>query len=364
MTPSGKNSLIERHTEIIIHICIWIYVFASPLVFRLGKDSIDWIRYLQQLYFPITSCVIFYLNYVWLVPKYALGKKHNRFIVINLAIVILMIIGRDYYEALLPPSETMLRRLSHSPKHLKKPSPFVITFMQVRNAVSLMFIALVALTIRLSLQWHKAESARRKAEFERQEAELQNIKNQINPHFLLNTLNNIYALTAFDAERAQKAIQELSQLLRYVLYENQSAFVDLRKEADFLKTYTALMRIRLTDIVDVQLNISLPKDTDVKVGPLIFISLVENAFKHGINPTKPSFIHIDLTATPKGKIEFICTNSNHPKSSDDKTPGGIGLQQVRKRLEHTYASRYTWVYGITPQNNTIYKSAITIEPTL
>lgn len=251
MTPSGKNSLIERHTEIIIHICIWIYVFASPLVFRLGKDSIDWIRYLQQLYFPITSCVIFYLNYVWLVPKYALGKKHNRFIVINLAIVILMIIGRDYYEALLPPSETMLRRLSHSPKHLKKPSPFVITFMQVRNAVSLMFIALVALTIRLSLQWHKAESARRKAEFERQEAELQNIKNQINPHFLLNTLNNIYALTAFDAERAQKAIQELSQLLRYVLYENQSAFVDLRKEADFLKTYTALMRIRLTDIVDV-----------------------------------------------------------------------------------------------------------------
>lgn len=275
-----------------------------------------------------------------------------------------MIIGRDYYEALLPPSETMLRRLSHSPKHLKKPSPFVITFMQVRNAVSLMFIALVALTIRLSLQWHKAESARRKAEFERQEAELQNIKNQINPHFLLNTLNNIYALTTFDAERAQKAIQELSQLLRYVLYENQSAFVDLRKEADFLKTYTALMRIRLTDIVDVQLNISLPKDTDVKVGPLIFISLVENAFKHGINPTKPSFIHIDLTATPKGKIEFICTNSNHPKSSDDKTPGGIGLQQVRKRLEHTYAGRYTWVYGITPQDNTIYKSAITIEPTL
>ena len=106
--------------------------------------------------------------------------------------------------------------------------------------------------IRLSGRWVQVEAARREAEKSRTEAELKNLRNQLNPHFLLNTLNNIYALIAFDTDKAQTAVQELSRLLRHVLYDNQQNFVTLGKEMDFIKNYIALMRIRLSSNVTVE----------------------------------------------------------------------------------------------------------------
>lgn len=354
-----NNSPIERNVEIIIHICIWAYVVASPLIFRWGDETIDWGRYLRRLYFPLTSCVLFYLNYLWLVPRYVINKKYRTFILLNIVIVAIILFSRDYYTQLFPPTHIIRRpRFHHAP-----PSPIFHLTIQIRDAISLFFITLVALAVRLSLQWHKVEAARQKTELRLREAELQNIKNQINPHFLLNTLNNIYSLTSFDTERAQQAIEQLSHLLRYVLYENQAPFVDIRKEADFLKTYVSLMRIRLTENIDVSLDIDLPESCDIKVAPLIFISLVENAFKHGISPTKPSFIHIKLHASKEHGIVFSCINSNHPKNQSDKSPGGIGLKQVSRRLEHTYAGHYHWHYGPSNNDAKTYASIISIPPT-
>lgn len=187
------------------------------------------------------------------------------------------------------------------------------------------------------------------------------MKNQINPHFLLNTLNNIYALTAFSPQQAQGAIEELSRLLRYVLYENESETVTLEKEIEFLESYVELMRLRLPSSVSVETNFDAVKtDGQVFVAPLIFISLVENAFKHGISPASRSFIRIRVDYdSSKRQLVFVCQNSNHPKTSKDKSPGGIGLKQVLQRLEHSYPGRYEWLYG-TENDGATYSSQIKI----
>ena len=129
------------------------------------------------------------------------------------------------------------------------------------------------------------------------EAELKNLRAQINPHFLLNTLNNIYALTAFDTPRAQKAIDELSRILRHVLYDNEKGFVSISEEVKFISDYVSLMRIRVAANVDIKFNIHIDEKCQAFVAPMIFISLVENAFKHGISATQDSFIGIDIRPT-------------------------------------------------------------------
>lgn len=213
--------------------------------------------------------------------------------------------------------------------------------------------------IRLSGRWVQVEAARREAEKSRTEAELKNLRNQLNPHFLLNTLNNIYALIAFDTDKAQTAVQELSRLLRHVLYDNQQNFVTLGKEMDFIKNYIALMRIRLSSNVTVETRFDIRPDSPTEIAPLIFISLIENAFKHGISPTEPSHIRIYFSENVH-EVRCEITNSYHPKSEADKSGSGIGLEQVGKRLELTYPSRYAWKHGIS-EDGKEYKSVLTIN---
>ena len=192
----------------------------------------------------------------------------------------------------------------------------------------------------------------------RAQAELRNLRNQINPHFLLNTLNNIYALTAFDTAKAQEAIQELSKMMRHILYDYQKPMIPLKEEIDFLENYVKLMRIRLPQSVEVTFNAVQPTGT-VEVAPMILISLVENAFKHGTSPTEKSFVHINISTNGQ---QLICDiqNSNNPKTASDHSGHGIGLQQVERRLQLAYPDRYTWEQG-TRDNDKTYYSTITIQ---
>ena len=139
---------------------------------------------------------------------------------------------------------------------------------------------------------------------------------------------------------------ELSKLLRHVLYENQQDFVPLCKEADFMKNYIELMKIRVTDNVKIVENINVQPDDSTPVAPLLFISLLENAFKHGISPQGAGEINISLSQVG-GEITCEITNTHFPKRENDKSGSGIGLEQVSRRLELMYPDRYTWplTYG-------------------
>jgi two-component system sensor histidine kinase AlgZ len=167
------------------------------------------------------------------------------------------------------------------------------------------------------------------------EAELKNLKNQINPHFLLNTLNNIYALSQFDPPKSSSAILELSELLRYVLYDNDKTYVPLREEVDFIRNYIELMQLRLTDNVKVYTTFDISEKSNTMVAPLIYISLIENAFKHGVSNDEPSIIEFNLSEKENGEIYFLCRNTCFPKTNSDKSGSGI------LRKQHTF-SKVDW----------------------
>lgn len=347
-----KPSLTARTIEILVHVLTWTYIFLSPLFFKRSDESIDWLRFMEMCTFPLVTCTAFYVNYFLLIPRYVLSHQRLRtFILINTGMCLVLM-------ALLEMQAHFFFDMKHPPiDRIHNHFPPKIYFI-IRGFITFAFVVCASVALRLSLKWRQSEQARAEAELRRSEAELNNLKSQINPHFLLNTLNNIYALTAFDTTKAQEAIHELSRLLRYMLYENQSASVPLKQETDFIQSYVALMKLRLNDDVKVELDIVMP-NPELMVAPLIFISLVENAFKHGVSPTQPSFISIRLEATEK-HLTFECTNSNYPKTATDKAPGGIGLQQVSNRLEWAYAGRYSWISG-TDDTNRTYHSRIDIN---
>jgi LytS/YehU family sensor histidine kinase len=222
-----------------------------------------------------------------------------------------------------------------------------------------MLILVIGLStaIRLSQRWQKLQEAKKEAERIRSDAELKNLRNQLNPHFLLNTLNNIYALIAFDPEKAQVAVGELSKLLRHALYDNQKHFVPLYKEVEFIENYIDLMKMRVTNNVKINTNIDIDEDDSTPIAPLIFISLIENAFKHGISQAGEG--EIDITITNKDD-QIMCeiVNTNYPKRDNDKSGSGIGLEQVARRLELMYAGRYNWEKGLDTTTNKYFSKIV------
>lgn len=347
----------HRSLEIIIHAICWGFVFAFPLFFtQRSNGSINWTAYLHHSVVPLTLFIIFYVNYFLLIPHILFRENTKEFILTNIILVTVMATGLHYWNSF---------QLVPRPTDRPTPPPYIF---YLRDVASLIFSAGLSVAIRMSIRWSETEAARREAVKSRTEAELKNLRNQLNPHFLLNTLNNIYALISFDAEKAQQAVQELSKLLRYVLYDNQQMYVPLKKEIEFIRNYIELMRIRVSPHVEITTNFDIRPESQTSIAPLIFISLIENAFKHGISSTEKSFIDISITEKEK---EICCTirNSNFPKSQTDKSGSGIGLEQVMKRLELVYPHAYQWdkhvsddnkeyistikIYPITPHNNSI-----------
>ena len=215
-------------------------------------------------------------------------------------------------------------------------------------------LCLMAIGIALSIRYMMRRSERKQKEVE---AELAWLKNQINPHFLFNTLNNISSLTQIDADKAQNTVMQLSDLLRYAMYETNKPKVALDGEVDFMQNYIELMKLRCNEMTTVHEKIVI-EDGKAEVAPLLFISLIENAFKHGINSNAPATIAISLVQKDNTLV-FTSDNTNNPKPSKDRSGSGIGLENTRRRLDLLYQGRYLWEQTVTPEN--IYHVKITIQ---
>ena len=298
----------------------------------------------------LTCALLFYINYLWLIPRLLFKERRRAFYLSNVLLVVAGM-GLIYGWWLLNNHVMPAIDPSAGPRPPRLPMFFY-------NIIMLALVVGLAIAVRMSQRWQHLEEARREAERSRTEAELTNLRNQLNPHFLLNTLNNIYALIAFDTDKAQHAVEELSRLLRHVLYDNQQSFVPLYKEVEFMNNYVELMRIRVTDHVHIDTHIDIAPDDATPIAPLIFISLVENAFKHGIAPNGSGRIAIEMSQHD-GDITCCITSTSHPKRGNDKSGSGIGLEQVGKRLELMYPGRYTWERGTT-DDKTMYFSKIVI----
>ena len=207
--------------------------------------------------------------------------------------------------------------------------------------------------------YQRSHTIQRQLEEERRkstEAELTWLKNQLNPHFLFNSLNNISSLTQIDPDEAQEAIAQLSDLLRYALYESNKSQVPLAGEVEFMHNYISMMKLRCSSMTTVTEDMTTDNDA-MQVAPLLFISFVENAFKHGTSNKQPSHIEVSLRGE-KESIHFVCRNSNFPKSDQDRSGSGVGLENTRRRLELLYAGRYEWRQ--TTEDN-VYSIEVTIK---
>ena len=341
---------INKHIAGACHMALWAFMFLSPLTFWRGT-GITLPHYLMTCMQPLLLLVVFYLNYFILAPKLFVAGKHRYDLLINL--VLITVLGTFLHYWLDWANDMYMPYLNKQSSDLVGTVTFIL-----RDSLNLAVFAGGGTALALARRWVTADQRLKELEAARAQAELRNLRNQINPHFLLNTLNNIYALTAFDTAKAQETIQELSKMLRHILYDYQQPTVPLQDELEFLENYVKLMRIRLPETVGVTFNTDI-SDSNIVIAPMIFISLVENAFKHGISPTEPSFIRINISAD-KHFIHCEIQNSNHPKTDADNSGHGIGLQQVQRRLELAYPDHYTWLKG-TKENNTIYYSTITIQ---
>lgn len=226
----------------------------------------------------------------------------------------------------------------------------------VRDAGMILLTIGLSVALKLGANWADMERKHQHMLSIQKDEELNNLKSQINPHFLFNTLNTIYALIAVSPAQAQEAVHQLSTLLRYVLYENPQK-VAISQEINFIKSYISLMEMRLGEgIVKVQYPDA--DKMDAELPPLIFVTLIENAFKHGNTGRKDQPIEISITVDDQGDI--VCRTSNHflSKPSANNGAGGIGIANLKRRLQLIYGDRARLE---TTVNGDVYNAMLTIN---
>ena len=193
--------------------------------------------------------------------------------------------------------------------------------------------------LKITAEWFKNERTKREMENQKISAELLNLKSQINPHFLFNSLNSIYSLANKNSDkRTAQTILKLSDMMRYMMYESADNIVALEKEIEYLKNYIELQQIRLKETIPVTFNVS-GKIGNKMIAPLLLIPFVENAFKHGISYLHESFISIELNFE-ENHLNFKTTNSISTDLVEKEKSSGIGLENVRKRLDLLYPQKH------------------------
>jgi len=347
----------EYCTEYILYAILWVLALALPPVLMLfrsvaGTDVFDW-RLVFSIWYSELPFFVLFLIHDFLVSKY-FYLKGQRWLYGLLTILLLIVFSLllPYFTAQ-PPHPHHIVSMPHGPEGMmpfmpdatmvppRHASPFSPAFLKVTVAVLMIMANIGAKTY-----FRTVADEKRLELLESQNLvhQLAYLRYQISPHFFMNTLNNIHALVDIDPEQAKYSLVELSRLMRYVLYEGEKPTIPLDKESEFLKHYVSLMKIRYSD--SVQIDLDLPAECpDAEVPPLMFATFVENAFKHGVSYEKKSFISVKLLVE-EGKIIFRCTNSRHGDNPDGIK--GIGLVNVRKRLELLYGSNYVMHVGTEP----------------
>ena len=235
-----------------------------------------------------------------------------------------------------PALEKMQRPVGFPKLTLYPIPPFPIRYL-IHCVIAFLMVGF-NIAVKLFFKSFRDEEMLKELEHQRLQSELQYLKYQINPHFFMNTLNNIHALVDIDTGKAKSTIVELSKLMRYVLYEASNKTILLLREVQFLENYVTLMSLRYPEKVSIEKNFPL-EVPEVQIPPLLFISFLENAFKHGVSYRKESFVHVVMQLEEGNRLAFRCTNSTG--TSSDEQHHGIGLENIRKRLRLLFGNDYT-----------------------
>lgn len=288
----------------------------------------------------ILGAAVYYNIYV-LVPKYLAQKKFYGYFGFLLLLVFII-----------TPFETMLIYLKSS--DMPRMQSAILGNL---NAFFLpnFFILSTSTVVKITLDWYKNIREKQELETQTMQSELRFLKSQINPHFLFNTLNSLYALTLKKSDLAPDIVLKLSEMMRYMLYECNERSVDLSKEVNYIQNYLELERLRQGSHIDIRFIVE-GNISDQKIAPLMFIPFIENCFKHGLgHHLTKGFVHIRLKVSDN-EVDLFIENSKaesmpkplHPRS------GGIGLVNVRRRLDLLYPGRYSLEIDDNPKTYAVH----------
>ncbi|MFH0842042.1 MAG: histidine kinase [Bacteroidota bacterium] len=347
-----KKNFFEGKIKIALHILAWAILLGLPVFFvrRLEIDNkFLWFYYSNSL----ISGLIFYANYLVLVPKFFFGTKRYRYFLSAIVLIVIFYFVSDISGELIFKNKqgtTYIEERENGPQELSQrpgppPGPRFFSrppFRQIHifsYAFNSLFIIFFSLGLKVLERQSQIEKIQKEMDKERLNSELAFLKNQISPHFFFNTLNNIYSLIGINTDDSQKAVLKLSKLMRYLIYESEQGDTKLSQEIDFMTNYIDLMKLRMND--KVALSVSFPeKYDDISITPLLFIPYIENAFKHGISYREKSFVDISMLAGKKS-MTFKCINSRIQKNANgEKEHSGIGLENAGKRLNLLYPGRH------------------------
>jgi hypothetical protein len=336
-----------KTTTIFIHILVWAVIIVLPIYsarrFQMGSILLTYYT------FMIISALIFYINYLFLVPNLFFQKQRYRYYITALALVFCFYFISDFAnEQVFSLSKDDNQQQNRAPgeeqRPLRQPRRAIIRILIPHAQIigytsSSLFMVFLSLGLRVLERQSKIEKTQEEMEKAKLNAELALLKNQISPHFFFNTLNNIYSLSTINPEDSRTAILKLSKMMRYLLYDSEDGDTKLSNEIELMTNYIALMKLRLEENYNLRVNFP-NKYEDFRIPPLLFITFIENAFKHGVSFREDSFIDICLD-TFENTIIFRSLNSI--SGSATKTgleSSGIGLNNVRKRLDLLFPGKH------------------------
>lgn len=379
--------------EHIIYTSIWLLLYLSPLAslyMRMSSNpniTFSWHEILNAWEFNTVWLVLMLIHNFLLLPILILKRRTWKYLVLASALLIsctfasflirpggprfydmdkrMEMSDRNYYicgesdschapglcqKMEHDPKEDMCRKPIHGGKPFPRPrynpdelrpiSP--VPMLGPGEAVAFFGgLLLMGMNLGVKLYFKTQEDREQQERLEKQDLErqLEYLRYQVNPHFFMNTLNNIHALVDINPERAKTTIVELSKMMRYILYEGDKKYIPVQREALFLNNYIELMRLRYSSRVSISLDMP-EMMPDVMLPPLLLIIFVENAFKHGVSYAAPSFIDIKVEVT-QDKLKFRCRNSRQEQKPDEKRKkGGVGLANARRRLDLLFPNRY------------------------
>ncbi|MEI6575213.1 MAG: histidine kinase [Bacteroidota bacterium] len=331
-------SFNARKIEALVYAVLGLFVFAVPFVTSREFHVINWYRLWHEWFHVSLYFLVFLINVYVLVPGLLLKKKYINYLLWILVIIVAVTVMDSLVLNLYPPHDPAPGRPFMGGRPGPKPFPMIL----VDHIIFIILISGAGAASKLVNQWLNEEKLRKDIEKEQLRTNLALLRQQVSPHFFMNTLNNIHALVDINTEDAKDAIIRLSTLMRYLLYDTAKGEVSLKKEIDFINSFIALAKLRFSEKVTIE--VKFPENIpDISIPPMLFISLLENAFKHGVSYQSDSFIYFELTCN-ETSLHCNIRNSKHKIAAPEFGEySGIGLENIKKSLKLLYDTDYSLI---------------------
>ncbi len=327
----NMSSPAKRTKVILLHVSFWC-VYLSVFLYQVSSfqkgPELDWNRVFTIVSTQVSfAALLSYLNYFIFLPGLLAKPNKWKYVVQFIFIFAIIISLRIYLERDILNVSTNREGYLYSMRFV------------VQVVTSNLFIVIFVGMLSFTEDWFELEARRKEIEHEKLAAELNFLKAQINPHFLFNTLNNLYYLAYTKSDNTTEVIAKLSQMMRYMIYDSNHSKVPLSKEIEYMENYISLERLRLNNQIPIKFELK-GNTENVLIAPLIFITFLENAFKHGVSNSNPNaWVNISIELKDDQCI-YQVENSKLEEKVETHEKSGIGLQNVQRRLELSYLGKH------------------------